>query len=46
VQQTTNLAAPIAWIPLVTNVIGTNGLIQFNETNKAAPFQFYRVLFP
>jgi hypothetical protein len=46
VQRATNLASPIAWVPLVTNVIGTNGLIQFNETNKAAPFQFYRVLFP
>jgi hypothetical protein len=46
VQRATNLAAPIIWVPLFTNVIGTNGVIQFNETNKAAPFQFYRVVFP
>ena len=46
VQRATNLAVPIAWVPLLTNVIGTNGVIQFNETNKAAPFQFYRVVFP
>ncbi len=46
VQRTTNLSPPIVWVPLVTNIIGTNGIIQFNETSTAAPFQFYRVAFP
>jgi hypothetical protein len=46
VQATTNLVSPIVWVPVMTNLIGTNGLIQFNETNSAAPYQFYRVLFP
>jgi len=34
------------WIPIQTNVIGTNGQIRFTETNGDDPFRFYRILFP
>ena len=42
----TNLVPPVVWVPLQTNLIGTNGQIRFTETNRAAPFRFYRLLFP
>ena len=46
VQMTTNLVSPAVWVPLQTNVIGTNGQIRFTETNRTARFRFYRLLFP
>ncbi len=46
VQMATNLAPPVVWVPVQTNVIGTNGQIRFSETNFAAPIHFYRLLFP
>jgi hypothetical protein len=46
VLMTTNLAAPAVWVPISTNVIGAGGQIRFTETNRAAPFQFYRIVFP
>ena len=46
VLMTTNLTTSAVWIPISTNVIGAGGQIRFTETNLAAPFQFYRLLFP
>jgi hypothetical protein len=46
IQLTTNLAPPIVWSPLQTNVVGTNGLIGFTTTNLNTPANFYRLQFP
>ena len=46
VQLATNLVSPVVWVPIQTNVIGTNAQIHFTETNSTAPFRFYRLLFP
>jgi hypothetical protein len=46
IQMTTNLAPPVFWSPLQTNLIGTNGQIYFNVTNGNAPGVFYRVQIP
>lgn len=46
IQSTTNLAPPIAWAPLQTNVIGANGQIFFADTNHNSPGTFYRIKFP
>lgn len=46
VQMATNLVSPVVWVPIQTNIIGTNAQIRFTETNCAAPFRFYRLLFP
>ena len=46
VEGSTNLQPPIAWLPLQTNVIGTNGQIRFTLTNHYNPAGFYRVQVP
>ena len=46
VQRATNLAPPIVWVPLQTNVIGTNGQIRFTESNTNQPASFYRIQIP
>ncbi len=46
VQRATNLTPPIVWVPLQTNVIGTNGQIRFTETNQNQPASFYRIQIP
>jgi len=46
VQLAINLAPPIVWVPILTNVIGPNAQIRFTETNNTVPFRFYRLLFP
>jgi hypothetical protein len=46
VQRATNLAPPISWLPLQTNVIGTNGQLRFTETNQNSPASFYRIQIP
>jgi len=45
IQGTPNLTPPIIWLPVQTNVIGTNGQIRFTFTN-AGSFGFYRLLIP
>lgn len=45
-QTATNLAPPIQWLPLVTNVAGTNGLWQFIDTNANGSQKFYRIITP
>jgi Pro-kumamolisin, activation domain/Bacterial Ig-like domain (group 3) len=42
-ETTTNLAMPDSWQPVVTNVVGTNGLWQFSDTITNNPQQFYRL---
>jgi autotransporter-associated beta strand protein len=42
VQLTTNLAYPIIWTPIWTNVAGTNGLWQFIVTNPPLPSAYFR----
>ncbi len=44
-QVTTNLALPVSWQPLVTNVADSNGNWSFTDTNTNNPAQFYRALF-
>ena len=47
VQATTNLKPPVAWMTVATNIAGTNGLLQFTETNTTIyPRRFYRLVFP
>ncbi len=46
IQLTTNLAPPIVWQPLQTNVIDASGQIRFVETNSTDPLHFYRLLIP
>jgi hypothetical protein len=42
VQLTTNLAYPIIWTPVSTNVAGTNGLWQFIDTNPPSSSGYFR----
>lgn len=46
VQCTTNLAPPIIWLPLQTNVIGGNKQIRFTEANLNVSPVFYRLQIP
>lgn len=46
VEVATNLASPVVWTPIVTNVIGASGQIRFTETNANNPQRFYRLHFP
>ena len=44
---TTNLASPIVWRPLSTNVASVNGVWQYTDTNTATyRTRFYRSLTP
>jgi hypothetical protein len=43
---TTNLAPPVDWQPLVTNVADTNGNWSYTVTNTTVPALFYRALAP
>ncbi|HZV36179.1 MAG TPA: autotransporter-associated beta strand repeat-containing protein [Verrucomicrobiae bacterium] len=46
IQRATNLAPPVVWTTISTNQAGTNGLVQFSDTNTLAnPNVFYRLLF-
>jgi len=46
-QVTTNLAPPINWQPVFTNLADTNGNWTFTDTNTlASPARFYRALLP
>lgn len=42
VQYANAFEAPIAWIPLATNIAGTGSVFSINETNAVSP-RFYRV---
>lgn len=43
----TNLAPPVAWLPVATNTLGTNRLWQWNDAATGNPRQrFYRVGMP
>jgi hypothetical protein len=42
-ETTTNLLFPGGWLPVATNVLGTNGTWQFNDTATNNPQQFYRL---
>ena len=43
----TNLAPPVAWQPIYTNVAPTNGAWQFTDTNTSRyPARFYRSATP
>ena len=46
VERATNLTATTVWVPVQTNVIGTNGQIRFSQTNQNGPAGFYRLQFP
>ena len=46
VQRTTNLASPIIWQPLQTNLIGGDAQIRFTETNLNVSPVFYRIQIP
>lgn len=46
VQRTTNLASPIVWVPLQTNLIGADAQIRFTETNLNQSPVFYRIQIP
>jgi hypothetical protein len=41
-ETTTNLISP-SWLPVATNLIGTNGFWQFNTPATNSPWQFYRL---
>jgi hypothetical protein len=46
-QAATNLAPPINWQPVVTNLSGTNGNWTFIDTNAfTIPARFYRAVLP
>jgi sugar lactone lactonase YvrE len=43
----TNLVPPVIWLPIFTNVPGTNGVWQFADTNiNKYPVRFYRTTTP
>ena len=43
----TNLSPPVVWLPVYTNIAGTNGTWQFTDTNAAGyPVRFYRFSTP
>ncbi len=43
-ETTTNLTAPAIWLPLATNIVGTNGLWQFTDPQYTNFSQrFYRL---
>jgi hypothetical protein len=42
-ETTANLTAPGSWLPVVTNVVGTNGVWQFSGGITNNPQQFYRL---
>jgi hypothetical protein len=42
-QATTNLIPPGTWLPLATNVPGTNGIWLLSEPATNLPQQFYRL---
>jgi len=42
-ETTTNLTFPGVWLPIATNVLGTNGVWQFSDTVTNNPQQFYRL---
>lgn len=42
-QATTNLISSGGWLPLATNVPGTNGFWQFSDTVTNNPQRFYRL---
>ena len=45
VQTATNLAPPVIWTSVQTNMIDVTGQIRFVDTNRG-PAQFYRLLLP
>jgi hypothetical protein len=42
-ETTSNLLSPGIWLPVATNVLGTNGVWQFSDTVTNNPQQFYRL---
>ena len=42
-ETSTNLGSPGAWLPIATNVVGTNGVWQFTGATTNSPHQFYRL---
>ena len=42
-EATTNLNSPGSWLPVVTNVVGSNGVWQFSDAITNNPQQFYRL---
>jgi len=42
-ETSTNLGSPGAWLPIATNVVGTNGVWQFSGAMTNSPHQFYRL---
>jgi autotransporter-associated beta strand protein len=47
IEATTNLNAPIPWLPISTNTSGTNGVYQFIDPGSTNfPLRFYRVKSP
>jgi hypothetical protein len=45
-QAALNLAEPIQWFPVKTNVCDSFGHCQFTVTNLTAPAVFYRIVWP
>jgi Pro-kumamolisin, activation domain/Domain of unknown function (DUF5011)/Immunoglobulin I-set domain/Cadherin-like domain len=46
-EATTNLVLPNGWVPLTTNMPGTNGLWQFTDADATNyPNRFYRLILP
>ena len=45
-QTATNLAAPVQWLPVLTNAADTNGVSQFTDTNLNTAQKLYRVTTP
>jgi hypothetical protein len=41
-----NLAAPVQWLPVLTNAADTNGVSQFTDTNLNTAQKLYRVTTP
>ena len=46
IQHSANLLAPIAWDSVQTNLIGPNGQIRYQATNRISPAGYYRVKIP
>ena len=42
-EMNTDLVLPGNWLPVATNVLGANGVWQFNDTTTNNPQQFYRL---
>jgi hypothetical protein len=42
-EATTNLGAPVSWLPIATNTLGTNGVWQISDTVTNGSKRFYRL---